>query len=111
MKAAFYIQRKGSGFWTRSLTRLGELSFGIYLFHPFVLFVYRLFWSEQRLPGASFGYLFYIVVGSLGALFLSWAFVQFCFRRLPFAAWFLGNVPASLRKNKPSGRRESGQSS
>ncbi|MCK8489624.1 acyltransferase [Paenibacillus sp. MBLB2552] len=111
MKAAFYIQRKGSGFWIRSLTRLGELSFGIYLFHPFILLVYRLFWSEQRLPGASLGYLLYIVVGSLGALFLSWGFVQFSFRRLPFAAWFLGNVPASLRKNKTSRRRESGQSS
>lgn len=110
LKAAFYIQRKGSAFWVRTLTRVGELSFGIYLFHPVVLFAYRLFWSEQRLPGASYGYLIYIIVGSLAALFLSWGFVQFCFRRLPFAAWFLGSVPASLRKNKPSGPQESGQS-
>ncbi|WP_068784444.1 acyltransferase [Paenibacillus phocaensis] len=110
LKAAFYIQRKGSAFWIRTLTRVGELSFGIYLFHPFVLFMYRLLWSEDRLPGASIGYLIYIGIGSLGALFLSWGFVQFSFRRLPFAAWFLGNVPASLRKNKPTRPRESGQS-
>ncbi|MGG6313318.1 acyltransferase [Paenibacillus macerans] len=109
MKAAFYIHRKGSAFWIKSLTRLGELSFGVYLFHPFVLLVYRLFRKEQSLPGDSLPYFLFIVVGSLSALFLSWGFVQLSFCRLPFASWFLGNVPASLRKNKPKRSPENGQ--
>lgn len=109
LKAAFYIYRKGSVFWVKSLTRLGELSFAIYLFHPFVLFVYRLFRNEQGLPGDSPLYLLYILAGSLCALFLSWGFVQFCFRRLPFASIFLGNIPASLRKKKLPQRPGGGQ--
>ncbi|GJM69782.1 hypothetical protein HMSSN036_19980 [Paenibacillus macerans] len=90
MRAAFFIHRRGSAFWIKTLTRLGELSFAIYLFHPAVLLVYRLFRTNKNLPGDSPLYLPYIIGGSLCALFISWAFVQFCFRRLPFAWLFLG---------------------
>ncbi|WP_410772649.1 acyltransferase [Fontibacillus sp. BL9] len=100
LKGAFLVYRKGSAFWVKALTRLGELSFAIYLFHPIVLLVYRKF--RNRLAGEeiSLAYFFFIIGGSVCALILSWIFVQFCFRRLPFASWFLGNVPNSLNKRK-----------
>lgn len=98
MKLAFLVYRKGSAFWIKALTRLGELSFAIYLFHPVILLVYRRF--RDFLAGADFSvaYFFFIIGGSALALFGSWIFAQFCFKRLPFASLFLGNVPASLKK-------------
>ncbi|CAM4509853.1 acyltransferase [Paenibacillus macerans] len=109
LRAAFFIHRRGSAFWKKALTRLGELSFAIYLFHPAVLLVYRVFRTNKNLPGDSPLYLPYIIGGSLCALFISWVFVQFCFRRLPFAWLFLGNVPASLRKKKLPKQPDGGQ--
>lgn len=100
LKGAFLLYRKGSAFWVKAMTRLGQLSFAIYLFHPFVLLIYRKF--RNRLAGEDFSlaYFFFIIGGSVCALVLSWVFVQFCFKRLPFASWFLGNVPDSLKKKK-----------
>ncbi|WP_018751881.1 acyltransferase [Paenibacillus sanguinis] len=98
LQLAFYIYRKGSYTLVAWLTRLGELSFGIYLFHPFVLLVYRWLYNNKQGPASeSLGYLLYIIGGSLLSLFGSWIFVQLSFRWLPFASWFLGNTPASLR--------------
>lgn len=99
LQVACYIYRKGSDTLVGWLTRLGEVSFGIYLFHPFVLLVYRWLFNKQGLPSESVGYLLYIIGGSLLALLGSWAFVQASFRWLPFASWFLGNLPASLRRS------------
>lgn len=108
LKAAFLVYRKGSAFWVKSLTRFGELSFGIYLFHPIVLLVYRKF--RNRLAGdeISLAYFFFIIGGSLCALFISWIFVQVCFKRLPFASLFLGHVPSSLKKKKQPPSQEPG---
>ncbi|WP_059048783.1 acyltransferase [Paenibacillus senegalimassiliensis] len=108
LQMAFYISRRGSDTLVAWLTRLGELSFGIYLFHPFVLLVYRWFFNKQGLPSESVGYLLYIIGGSLLALMGSLVFVQLSFRWLPFASWLLGNVPASLRRK--SGGNQEGQS-
>ncbi|MEF2969153.1 acyltransferase [Paenibacillus sp. M1] len=98
LKAAFLIHRKGPAFWVKALTRMGELSFGIYLFHPIVLREYRFIRYRVAYPPESMMYLLYILGGSLSALFLSWIFVQFCYKRLPFASLFLGNVPGSFKK-------------
>ncbi|WMT41133.1 acyltransferase [Paenibacillus sp. D2_2] len=100
MRASFLIQRRGSAFWNKALTRLGELSFAVYLFHPVVLFFYRKLRDHYSIPGASAMYFLYIIGGSACALAISWLFTQFCFRRLPFASVFLGSVPYSLKKKK-----------
>lgn len=102
LHTAFIVYRHASARWLRWLTRLGELSFAIYLFHPAVLLVYR--YLRYRLIGGDIGlaYLLYILGGSILTLALSWAFTQFCFKRLPYASIILGNVPASMRRIKPS---------
>lgn len=111
LHAAFRIYRHFRSFWVKMLTRLGELSFAIYLFHPVVLREYRLVINSRfTFDPNSWTYLFYIVGGSLAALFVSWVFVQVCFKRLPFASWFLGTVPLSLRR-KSKGFGESSQDS
>lgn len=99
LHAVFQIYLRSRSFWVKTLTRLGGLSFGIYLFHPVVLREYRLFvCSRYTLDPNTWIYFLYIAGGSIAALFGSWIFVQFCFKRLPFASWFLGSVPASLKK-------------
>lgn len=101
LHAAFAVYRHASARWLRWLTRLGELSFAIYLFHPVVLLVYR--HLRYRLIGEGIGlaYFLYIIGGAILALALSWGFTQFCFKRLPHASVILGNTPASLKKTKP----------
>lgn len=109
MKAAFIIHRKASAFWVKFFTRMGEVSFAMYLFHPVVLLYYRKIRNYVYLPGESLRYLAFILGGSLCAIFISWVFVQFCFKRLPFASLFLGSVPSSLRKKKRPAGRDSNQ--
>ncbi|WP_334073995.1 acyltransferase [Paenibacillus sp. A14] len=110
MKAAFLVHRKGSKFWVKALTRLGELSFAIYLFHPVVLLVYRMF--RNRLAGdqIAVAYFFFILAGSACTLLLSWVFVHLCFKKLPFAALFLGSVPGALKKRRESPIQDSATS-
>lgn len=101
LHASFVIYRHASARWLRGLTRLGELSFAIYLFHPAVLLVYRQL--RLWLIGEQIGraYFLYIVAGAILALGLSWLFTQFCFKRLPYASVILGNPPASMKKILP----------
>ncbi|CAM3010217.1 acyltransferase [Paenibacillus sediminis] len=104
LHAAFHIYKlgssKGQGVIGSTvillLRRLGELSFAIYLVHPLVLAVYRKF--RYTISPESMTYMFWIFGGLLSALLLSWAVVQFAFRRIPFAWMFLGNVPVFLRE-------------
>ncbi|WP_410772650.1 acyltransferase [Fontibacillus sp. BL9] len=107
LKAAFLVYRKCSPFLVKALTRLGELSFGIYLFHPIVLREYRFIRHRVTFSPNSVLYLVYILGGSLCALVLSWMFVRICFKRLPFASWFLGKAPDSMKRTtvKNSGGR------
>ncbi|OAB27127.1 acyltransferase [Paenibacillus macquariensis subsp. defensor] len=94
LHATFVIYRKLSGRGVALLMRMGELSFGIYLLHPFILAQYRRF--RYQIPPESIGYLIFILGGLLVALFLSWDIVQFYFKRVSWSWMFLGNVPRSL---------------
>lgn len=100
LRAAFIVYRKGASWFIKALTRIGELSFGIYLFHPFILMYYRKFTGGSAMLGDSAWYPLYIAGGALCALFLSWIFVQSCFKWVPFSTWFLGSKPGSLKKKR-----------
>jgi peptidoglycan/LPS O-acetylase OafA/YrhL len=94
MHATFLIYRKCSATMVAFLTRMGELSFAIYLLHPIVLAQYRRF--RYHIAPESFGYLLFIIGGLLVTLFLSWVIVQFCFKRIPWSWVLLGNIPRAL---------------
>ncbi|MNW39496.1 Acyltransferase family protein [compost metagenome] len=98
LRLSFVVYRKGSAFWIKALTRIGELSFGIYLFHPVVLMYYRNFTGGNGMSGDSPLYLLYIVGGVICVLLVSWVFVQYCFKWFPLSTWFLGSKPSSLKK-------------
>lgn len=99
LHATFVIYRKFFGKMVAFLTRMGELSFAIYLLHPFILAQYRRF--RYQIAPESLEYLIFIYGGLLVALFVSWGIAQFYFRRVPWSWIFLGNIPRSLtRKSK-----------
>ncbi|MNC31498.1 Acyltransferase family protein [compost metagenome] len=108
--ATFLIYRKAPRGLVAFLTRLGELSFAIYLIHPLLLAIYR------RLPHSispdSFSYVLFIYGGLLVAAAGSWLIVQFIFRRFHKAWIMLGSVPRSLApqtKAKPGYLTGTGQ--
>jgi probable poly-beta-1,6-N-acetyl-D-glucosamine export protein len=95
----------------RALTVIGQLSFGIYLVHPFVLAFYRKF----SLGISTFvkEYVFWIWGGYAAALLLSLTGVHLAFRYIPNAWALLGSEPAyvvaakqerALRKEQPQYR-------
>lgn len=91
---AFLIYRKGSRSIVALLTRLGELSFAIYLLHPFLLALYRRF--RYNISPESLTYILFIYGGLVVALGGSWLIVQFAFRRIRPSWMVLGSVPSSL---------------
>ncbi len=94
MHATFLIYRKASRKVLAFLTRMGELSFAIYLLHPIILAQYRNF--RYNIAPESITYFGFIIGGLLVSLFLSWAIIHFCFKKLPFSWVFLGSIPSSL---------------
>lgn len=109
--AAFWICRRAPRGLVTVLTRMGELSFAIYLIHPLLLAGYR------KLPHSispdSFTYVLFIYGGLLVAGAGSWLIVQFIFRRFHKAWIMLGSVPRSLApqtKTKPGYLAGTGQS-
>lgn len=95
--ATFLIYRKAPRVIVAFLTRLGELSFAIYLIHPLLLAIYRRF--RYHIPLESLTYVFFIYGGLLFALGGSWFMVQLAFRRIPKSWIFLGSVPRSLQSS------------
>ncbi|MBW4084133.1 acyltransferase [Paenibacillus sp. S150] len=101
--AAFLIHRSAPRVVAAWLTRLGELSFAIYLIHPLLLAVYRRF--RYSIPTDSLLYVLFIYGGLLFALAGSWVIVQFAFRRFEQSWIVFGSVPRSL---SPLEKRKSG---
>lgn len=95
---AFWLYRAAPAWLTAVLIRLGELSFAVYLIHPLVLLVYRRF--RYHIAPESFTYLLFLLGGFAAALAVSWAVVQFAFRRIPLAWMAFGSMPRSLQTER-----------
>lgn len=95
IQVAFLISRGiKSPFWVRGLRHLGVVSFGVYLFHPLVLLVYRKFPLHG---GTPLEYHLWYAGGFLSALIISWVVVT-ALSRLTGWSWLLfGSVPAQLK--------------
>lgn len=104
MRASFVLYRRAPKAIVRWLTRLGELSFAVYLLHPLVLGFYRetKSWFFDHIPMGSVTYLAWICGGTILSLAISWMFAQAIMRWIPGAWVLLGSVPASLRRKKKS---------
>ncbi|MDN4619021.1 acyltransferase [Paenibacillus sp. PsM32] len=101
LHSAFILNRIAPKWILAILRRLGELSFAIYLVHPFILAYYRD--TREYLTLGTLGYFVWIYGGMLCALIISAVFVQMVFRRVSFSWVLLGSIPASLsgrHKNK-----------
>ncbi|WP_240479765.1 acyltransferase [Paenibacillus wynnii] len=90
----FLIHRKAPRALVAFLTRLGELSFAIYLIHPLLLAIYRRF--RYNISPDSLTYVLFVYGGLVVALGGSWLMVQFAFRRIRPAWIIFGSVPHSL---------------
>ncbi|HAG00006.1 acyltransferase [Paenibacillus lactis] len=102
LQLASIVYRTFKGGLTPALERLGAVSFGIYLIHPFFLLVYRQF---PLSTGNSVLTHAWYAGGFLAALFCSWLVVELTVRYLP-ASWLVfGNVP----KTEKSRRRQEQQ--
>jgi peptidoglycan/LPS O-acetylase OafA/YrhL len=108
IQLAFLISRGiQSPIWIRGLRHLGIVSFGVYLFHPLVLLVYRKFPLHG---GSPLEYHIWYAGGFMCALILSWAVVTFLSRLTGWSWVLFGSVPAQLRaadtsKGEPITRR------
>ncbi|MCR8657346.1 acyltransferase [Paenibacillus endoradicis] len=95
MQLAFIIYRKAATPVKNLLMRLGEVSFGVYLFHPFLLLIYRAYPPQS---GASIVHHAWYVGGFLFALIGSWIVVELVVRYIP-QSWL---IFGSIKKRKPS---------
>lgn len=101
LHSAFILNRIAPKWLLAILRRLGELSFAIYLVHPFVLAYYRQ--TRDFFSLGTLEYFVWIYGGLLCALIISAVVVQMIFRRVSFSWILLGSIPASLsgrHKNK-----------
>lgn len=82
---------------TRFMTRLGELSFGIYLMHPLFLLIYRKYPPETGF--SPFIHLWYLG-GFLFAFVASWIVVSLIVRWVPMSWIIFGKVAPAKRKTR-----------
>ncbi|WP_098741289.1 acyltransferase [Paenibacillus sp. EZ-K15] len=99
MQLASWLYNSGWKLIVKVLTRIGELSFAIYLVHPLWLFLYREY--DLKLNPVTDDYLIWIYGGMVTALIVSALVVQTVFRWVPGSWMLLGSVPRSL---KPSSK-------
>ncbi len=93
-QAAFIVNRIAPKLILAVLRRLGELSFAIYLVHPFILAYYRD--TKSWFTLAPLAYFIWVYSGLIIALVLSALLVQFLFRRFSYSWILLGSIPYSL---------------
>lgn len=92
IQIAFIIYRDGYSWLGRMLAHLGSMSFGIYLIHPFFLFLYR-GWIPQ--PSQSwFAHIWY-GGGFVTALGCSWITVTLAAKYIPYAWIAFGSLPVA----------------
>lgn len=101
---SFLIYRHAAGFITRFFVRLGELSFGIYLFHPFVLLIYRKFPPET---GNVLAHHAWYAGSFVAALAISWIVVSLTARLFPQHWILFGNIPNSRKKQAQANKQSS----
>jgi Uncharacterized protein conserved in bacteria len=92
---AVFISRHGPRWLVRVLTRLGTLSFGIYLLHPMLLLAYRHFPPHT---GTSLLVHLWYAGGFVLALGGAWLIVGLAARWLPFASILFGQLPQKVKK-------------
>ncbi|MBH5318891.1 acyltransferase [Paenibacillus sp. GSMTC-2017] len=98
MQTAFYVQRKWSNnFVFRKFRELGNLTFGIYLFHPLLLAAYREFRPETSNTTILH---FWYVIGFFLALIGSWYIVSAVHRYLPFS-WMVFGKDETKKSDNP----------
>ncbi|MFC5528969.1 acyltransferase [Cohnella yongneupensis] len=95
MQVAFLLgSRMNSSFLVGRMRHLGVVSFGVYLFHPLVLMVYRKFPVEGG--GTMIHHLWY-AGGFVCALGISWVVVTVISRLTNWSWLIFGNVPGQLQ--------------
>jgi len=95
LQLSFILYRKLPTFIRGLATRLGELSFGIYLFHPFILMFYRKFPATS---GNIYLHHLWYLNGFLVALVASWVVVTLFAKFVPYNWIVFGNLPKTKRK-------------
>ncbi len=95
IQVAFLVGgRMTSSLWIGRLRHLGIVSFGVYLFHPLVLLIYRKYPIDG---GSTWIHHGWYAGGFLCALIISWVVVT-VISRLTSWSWVLfGSVPAQLK--------------
>lgn len=109
LKAAFWLYHKASSGLLNVLSRIGMLSFAIYLLHPVFLLLYR---RTGLSPGTeSFPYVVWVWAGIPVCLFLAWGLASLVFRFVPGAGLLLGTKPGGFKagagKGIPDSRNKS----
>ncbi|PZD95369.1 acyltransferase [Paenibacillus sambharensis] len=94
LQIAHLLYKNSSRLLVRPMERLGEISFGVYLIHPFFLHVYR---KLAYTGGSSILLHAWYVGGFLLALIGSWIVVSLVTRFLPFSWLIFGQVPKPKR--------------
>ncbi|MFC7677900.1 acyltransferase [Paenibacillus sp. GCM10028914] len=89
LQLAIVVYRKAPRKLTAPLDKLGALSFGVYLIHPFFLLVYRQFPPQT---GSSIITHMWYAGGFLTALFCSCIVVALTVRYVPFSWIVFGNI-------------------
>ncbi|WDM24098.1 acyltransferase [Paenibacillus polymyxa] len=102
LQISFLMFRRQHSFVTRKLERLGTLSFGVYLIHPFFLLLYRQF--SPHIGSPQLIHVWY-AGGFFFALLCSWFVVSIISRFLPFAWILFGQLPGiEKRQSKQENR-------
>ncbi|WP_256759123.1 acyltransferase [Cohnella sp. WQ 127256] len=95
LQIAFLIGgRMNSSFWVGKLRHLGIVSFGVYLFHPLVLLVYRKFPLDG---GGTLIHHAWYAGGYVSALVISWIVVTVICKMTSWSWLLFGSVPAQLK--------------
>lgn len=97
LQLAILFYRTGVRRWTSAFERLGAVSFGIYLIHPFFLLLYRHF---PLVTGNSMLVHLWYAGGFAAALGCSWMVVELTVRFIPGSWVIFGNIPKAKKPFK-----------